>query len=298
MSVVARAPAPLGVVVSAALGPAARPRLPALPRVEVSALADLRRALSLLRDLGSVDDLFERLPSATARLGFERVVLGVVDADVWCPVSFHGPEPKVAGRPLDAVLLDPGPERAAAQDLTPVLVTEGSIGRLIPVGWCPTYLTAPVVLGSGAVGLLHAGCPGRPPDGALVELLWTFCETMAPVYAAARTTQVLRSAGALIGSAVGTPDRPTAMTAGAAASRGPARPPVTDREREVLELMATGLTNAQIARRLGITEGTAKCHVRRIMRKLDAANRAEAVAAWMRPAPRQRAASLTGLAPA
>ena len=57
---------------------------------------------------------------------------------------------------------------------------------------------------------------------------------------------------------------------------------LTAREREVLELMAAGQTNSQIARRLVITEDTAKSHVKRIMRKLRAANRAEAVAAWIR----------------
>jgi hypothetical protein len=46
--------------------------------------------------------------------------------------------------------------------------------------------------------------------------------------------------------------------------------------------MGQGYTNAQIARRLVISEGTVKSHVKHILRKLDAANRAEAVAIWLR----------------
>jgi NarL family two-component system response regulator LiaR len=52
---------------------------------------------------------------------------------------------------------------------------------------------------------------------------------------------------------------------------------LTKREREVLPLMAEGLTDRQIADRLVITESTAKNHVRSILSKLGASNRAQAV---------------------
>ena len=50
------------------------------------------------------------------------------------------------------------------------------------------------------------------------------------------------------------------------------------REREVLELVADGLSNRLIAEQLGISEHTAKFHLRSIMDKLGADTRAEAVA--------------------
>jgi DNA-binding NarL/FixJ family response regulator len=49
----------------------------------------------------------------------------------------------------------------------------------------------------------------------------------------------------------------------------------TEREREVTELLASGLTNAEIGRRIFVSESTAKFHVRNVMRKLGVHSRAE-----------------------
>ncbi|MEQ0558855.1 response regulator transcription factor [Amycolatopsis sp. NEAU-NG30] len=53
--------------------------------------------------------------------------------------------------------------------------------------------------------------------------------------------------------------------------------PLTTREREVLSLVATGITNGDIARSLMISEGTVKTHLSRVMAKLDLNSRAQAV---------------------
>lgn len=58
--------------------------------------------------------------------------------------------------------------------------------------------------------------------------------------------------------------------------------PVTDREREVLELMVAGCTNVVIADRLFITVGTVKTHVRNILAKLCAHDRTEAAVRALR----------------
>jgi DNA-binding CsgD family transcriptional regulator len=54
-------------------------------------------------------------------------------------------------------------------------------------------------------------------------------------------------------------------------------PALTPRETEVLGLLAEGLANKEIAARLSFSTHTAKFHVESILRKLEAANRAEAV---------------------
>lgn len=59
--------------------------------------------------------------------------------------------------------------------------------------------------------------------------------------------------------------------------KGPADDALSDRETEVLNLMAKGYRNKEIARELYITEKTAKAHVSNILAKLSASDRTEAV---------------------
>lgn len=59
-------------------------------------------------------------------------------------------------------------------------------------------------------------------------------------------------------------------------------PRLTDRERQVLDLLAEGLGVSQIAGRLYLSESTAKSHIGRIYDKLGAANRAQALVTAMR----------------
>jgi DNA-binding NarL/FixJ family response regulator len=56
----------------------------------------------------------------------------------------------------------------------------------------------------------------------------------------------------------------------------PTRPALSQREHEVLELIADGLTNAQIAERLFISPVTARNHVSNILTKLQVTNRTQA----------------------
>jgi len=55
------------------------------------------------------------------------------------------------------------------------------------------------------------------------------------------------------------------------------QPAFTERELKVLGLLAHGLSNKEIGKQMYISETTVKFHVRNVMRKLDAASRAEAV---------------------
>jgi len=74
-------------------------------------------------------------------------------------------------------------------------------------------------------------------------------------------------------------DRPyTSSTVAAKALQRMAKPSLTQREMSVLQEIAQGRSNKDIARRLNITEGTAKTHVKSILTKLDAISRTEAVA--------------------
>jgi DNA-binding NarL/FixJ family response regulator len=82
----------------------------------------------------------------------------------------------------------------------------------------------------------------------------------------------------------------TVMDTQLASSLVPAPPPpptkgrgeLTERERQVVQLLSEGLSNKLIADRLGISDHTAKFHVNGVMMKLGASTRTEAVVEAMR----------------
>ena len=65
-------------------------------------------------------------------------------------------------------------------------------------------------------------------------------------------------------------------------SNGKGRGELTERERQVVQLLSEGLSNKLIADRLGISDHTAKFHVNGVMMKLGASTRTEAVVEAMR----------------
>lgn len=169
---------------------------------------------------------------------------------------------------------------------------------------------------SGAVGTaeqMFAAIEREPPDAVLLDLA---LPGIGGLEALARLRQLAKSPPVVVFSAHDEPDamvsavragargyvvkgapgeeivaairevgaggsyfRGPAADAIAHAVRGPRDPDgLTAREREVIRLVGDGLSNKQIAQRLGIAERTAKFHVRQIMSKLGADNRAQAVA--------------------
>ena len=72
-------------------------------------------------------------------------------------------------------------------------------------------------------------------------------------------------------------DRSTFSAWSAPAPSG-SQPALTPRERQVLDLVASGLSNRAIADELGVSEHTVKFHVRSLLDKLGAETRADAVA--------------------
>jgi DNA-binding NarL/FixJ family response regulator len=74
---------------------------------------------------------------------------------------------------------------------------------------------------------------------------------------------------------------PIASTSTTASSAEELEERLTRRELEIVRYLANGETNARIAARLVLSEDTVKTHVKHILRKLGASNRAEAVSKWL-----------------
>ena len=169
------------------------------------------------------------------------------------------------------------------------------------MGW-EAYAAAPVVLDGQVIGLLHGE---RAPGGAGLsaldrDALVRFARGFAAVFeravlrrrlrvqrrelrhfadwADARTSELSDGAIDLSTDRAATAEEPERAT-------GPdphLRDLLTRRELDVLEHMVRGESNADIARALVVSEGTVKFHVKNILRKLHAANRAEANSRYLR----------------
>lgn len=87
------------------------------------------------------------------------------------------------------------------------------------------------------------------------------------------------------GSSVFSAEAMTALRQPVAAPAPPPRPARTpalsERQHEIMDLVASGLTNAQIAQRCFLAEKTVKNHINHIFAALDVTSRGEAIAVWL-----------------
>lgn len=124
--------------------------------------------------------------------------------------------------------------------------------------------------------------------GTVVLVLTTFLDdrlVMEAVHAGARgyvvkdvdTTELVRAIHAVSRGESAFDSRSAAAVVRSRNGQQPGGGRLTERELEVLRLLARGLSNRAIGKELFISETTVKFHVGKIMRKLDVSRRAEAV---------------------
>ncbi len=156
----------------------------------------------------------------------------------------------------DVLVWDVGwdPGRTGARDLAARLVAESS--GLPPIVMLLPETEDPAVL---AAGLRRAGARGLLPRRASLSAVAAAARAVVEGWLVLDPSYVVEDL-----SGVETPAPPLAEA-------------LTPREVEVLQLLAEGLPNKLIARRLGISEHTVKFHVNALMGKLGAASRTEAV---------------------
>jgi LuxR family transcriptional regulator, regulator of acetate metabolism len=264
----------------------------------------VRAALGRLRGAGSVAELLSR---ATIELchscGFDRaVVFRVTDGEMIAESAHFEGDPQWAKDFVELAQL----VRPQLNDLLietemityhrPVLVADPendprSFKPLVEACKTRSYVAAPIMPGGRVIGMVHADryMSDEDVDDIDREMIWTFAEGFG--YAVDRMILVERLEELRSGDLVlGPPDHETnGETNGQRRHDRFERVPaeqlealLTRRELEVLELMASGASNAEIAQLLRIAVGTVKSHVKHILRKLRAANRAEAVARYFR----------------
>ncbi|TWG97755.1 LuxR family GAF modulated transcriptional regulator [Nocardioides sp. J9] len=280
-----------------------------------SALAQVRETLIELRDIDSVDGLMSAGAEALCRLGFDRALVSRVEQNTWLTEAVHlvDDDPEwaaailAAGRAHPVPLVHGLPEDEARRRAVPVLVTrvqerEAVRQAVAEASQSRSYVAAPVMPGRRLLGFVHGDRFFRRGDVSEhdAELIGVFsqgfafalerailADELAQVRAAVRQVGLGLQGfadGDASPSLLSVPTAPARWSSGTGPLTGAAPRAdgveLTRRELEVLELMAQGDTNQRIARRLTISEGTVKSHVKRILRKLGAANRAEAVARW------------------
>jgi DNA-binding CsgD family transcriptional regulator len=161
------------------------------------------------------------------------------------------------------------------------------------LGWT-SYAVAALVVGNSTIGLLHADAThsGRTVDGLDAEVAGRYADELGGVFERAVLRHTLDLHRAELSAAVHWMSARLGRLEDAA---GPVRPrgaggdarlveSLTARELDVLRLLARGNTNQAIATALVVREGTVKYHVKNILRKLGATNRADAVARFVRAA--------------
>jgi DNA-binding CsgD family transcriptional regulator len=277
---------------------------------------DFAAILVRLAELGPPSQVRSQSPRVAAEaLDFERVLLSSIRESVLVADALHVPADGEAGDlaaelrnrevALDYPLIESEIMRRRRAQVVHAADPEaiGHHAFADVLGWT-SYVVSPIVLDGRPIGFFHADRPGRPDDvtDADASRLASFAVCFALVFeravlrhrlrvqreemrqvagwANARTSELGDRSVTLIEDPEGEGQMQSVGTSGT--GENALRDLLTRREVDVLQLMVRGETNAGIARQLVVSEGTVKFHVKNILRKLRAANRAEATSRYLR----------------
>lgn len=270
-------------------------------------LGGVQRAVDRLVVASSVDELLSMAAGAAAQIGFTRVLLSRLDHGIWLTHNaYTAGDPdfaeqlvafgtahsqRLGGQLLESEMLLSG---------TPILVCDAQshprvFHKLVKFVRATDYVAAPVQAWGVPVAMVHAdGYPDRRVQEIDRRLLGLFAGGLGLAIERAQLAdrlKMINQASASLGYRADgdassgpidqqPPPRLAAVSSFPRAERATER--LSPREWDVLRSIALGKTNAQIATNLFLTENTVKVHVKRILRKLGAANRTEAAALYHR----------------
>jgi DNA-binding CsgD family transcriptional regulator len=285
--------------------------------VRLSAATGLATALSGLRRAPSSSALLEGAPRALCdACGFTRAMVSAVQGSRWVPLilftsdqldpqaeafkAFVGSETEI---PLANMLAETDmARRRAAIHVEDAPLDPRTFKPIIEIAKSPGYVAAPIVIGGRAIGFMHADRVGQRRTVSHDDMLRIseFTTELASLIDRAvgaeqlliqrdellRAMESTRAALAVfersrpgLGEGTGLESVDGASTRGRPAPSREAL--LTPREREVLECVAQGATNAAVARQLTLSEDTVKTHLRAILRKLHVTSRGAAVARYI-----------------
>jgi DNA-binding CsgD family transcriptional regulator/GAF domain-containing protein len=281
----------------------------------------VRDALRTMHGARSVSQLTELAPKAVCRIGFDRAILSRISDSIWLTERIHvNEDPDWAAAICAAGQANP--QKLTPEIFESEMVRRGVPLRVTDVQHDPhvhrpvaeaslshSYVAAPLMPEGRVIGFIHADryLQRRDVDEFDRDLLAVFAEGFGYVLQRAvlldRLSELRQKVTSLTyGIASAMDDGPDEIGFGdlvdelPGADPGSARTsppeyfgspggrgmPLTPREVDVLRRLAAGETNARIASRLVISDGTVKSHIKHILRKLGAANRAEAVSKYLR----------------
>ena len=286
------------------------------------ALARAQVAVAELREMTSPGTMLARAPAVLCEGStFERAILSLVRGGRMTAEASHFRDnadgarttlEQLRGEPLR--LEHPLIETELLRRRRATIVVDAQVHprvdrRFAQLMKWRSYAAAPLVLGAQVIGVIHADRgPEQQLDVLDRDVLWEFTSGLAQAYESASLRRTLRGEreqmrqflewlGARSGELT---DAPIRLASGPRTSLAPPQSLdhpapaegrddrvvfdglLTRRELEVLRLLAEGATNRAIAGALVISDGTVKFHVNSILRKLHAANRAEAVSRYLR----------------
>lgn len=279
-------------------------------------LLAVQEGLSKLRAVDDVATIVDRAPRELVEsCGFDRAVLFRVHEGRMVMESAYfgddvvGAEKMVAFAQevaplLDHMLIETQMIRRHAPAIVRDARNDPRVNRpIVDFSLTHSYVAAPVMPTGKVIGFLHADrlYSGRLVDEIDRDTVWAFAEGFGYAYERTVLLERMRRQHAEVRRALASADEaaralqdadldlrkiepversPAARSLAEVQTRVMAM--LTRREVEVLRLMAAGRTNQQIADELVISAGTVKSHVKRVLRKLHATNRAEAASAYVR----------------
>jgi DNA-binding CsgD family transcriptional regulator len=277
--------------------------------------AQMRQGLDRLRRVANSAALLDRVCAEVVECcGFPRAMLTRVEGDWWLPwMAYFSDDRELEQRFVEWMntkrfRADLGRNLLAVR---PVVVRDAvaharGFAPMIEFSKTRSYVAAPISPAGRLVGVLYGdpGPEGRPVDEIDRDILSAFADDFGLIYARVVLVERMRAQRDRIDEAFDFAENMMSSLANAEIELartpegrlpadgdepelGTASPPaaieelLTSREAEVLAMMVRGASNATIAEQLIIKEGTVKSHVKHILRKLDAVNRAEAISKYM-----------------